>query len=130
MHFAIPYWEYGGAAVIGGLADYADIKMKPASSKLTNSELTALGAIGADVFGVANRWPRYAQAVRGGADWGVAMLAAGAVRRHFTAPISVPAATATTPASTGTASFAAGQVGVPASSASAAADVANSTGGY
>ena len=130
MAFAIPWSRYGGAAGVAAVADYADLKLKPVSATITNSEGIAGLAILADVAGFLDRGPRVAQAVDGAADWGVGMLTAGLVRRHFTAPVTAtPVATTAAPASV-VASYSAGAVGVPAGNASAAADVSNSIGGY
>lgn len=134
MAFAIPYWRYGGAAAGGAFADYADVKFKPISDKITNSEAVAGAAIALDVFGLADRYGRHwADAVDGVADWGVGMLAAGVIRRHLTAPITVAVPTSTTkgvPSSTVTSTYHAGLTGVPAANSSASADIAATTTGY
>lgn len=128
----IPYTRWGGAAAAGVLADYADVKMKPVSSQLTNSELVAGILLAMDAFGIGGPdGSRNGTLVDAGADYGVGLLAAGIARRHMLPPapvVTTAPATTTTTTHTTTTSSANGVTGVPASSGSAAFDLP--MGGY
>jgi hypothetical protein len=113
-----PDWNrYGGAVGAAVLADYVDLRARPVSGRMTNSELLALVLALADSFGynvpfVSN----YPGALQGAADWGIGMLAAGIARRRLAPPPPPPVQT--------TAPFGAGVAGVvPAASSSAAAEL-------
>jgi len=123
----IPWYRWGGGAAAAAVADYADVRMRPVSQQLTNSEIVALLALLADATGFQESGPRaptYGDLVRGAADWGAGMLAAGIVRRHLTAsaapPVPTVVKTVANPYS--------GPAGIPAASMSAAYDLP--TGGF
>jgi hypothetical protein len=136
MAVQIPYYSWGGGAAAGVAGDYLDIKTKPVSSRVTNSELLAAGALALDAFGVYRdaRTPQqvnYRNAVHGAAGWAAGVLAAGIARRHLLPTVATTPTTpkTTAPTSTASASNTAGGVsGVPASSGSAAFDLP--AGGY
>lgn len=117
MRFQLPGYRWGGAAAASVVADYADVKMKPLSSRLTNSELVAAVLLAMDAFnfGISSN-PNYATAERAAADWGAGSLASGIYRRQLIA--SAPAATTTSSSNSGGSS-----TGVPAASSSAAAEI-------
>jgi hypothetical protein len=114
-----PNWNrYGGAAGAAVAADYLDVRVRPVSGRLTNSELLALGLLLADSF--QYRIPfvsNYTGATEGAADWASGMLAAGIARRRITPPTTNLPATPTFQGAT------AGVV--PAASSSAAADLSS-----
>lgn len=127
--FRLPWYRWGGAAAAGSLADYADIKMNPVSSRMTNSELLAAGLLLADSMGWMEdghgvRGAEYAQAMRGGADWGAGMIAAGLVRRHLM-PTVATTATTSTAAKSAAVTTPTTSTGVNASGGSAAFDLPN-----
>jgi hypothetical protein len=134
----IPWYRWGGGAAAGAVADYLDIRTKPLSTTLTNSELFAGLLLLADAMGWGGQ---YLEAVHGGADWAAGALTAGIVRRRILPQPTVtttvvappaPAQTTPTPAATHpvqthlTVSPAVG--GVPASAGTAAFDLP--MGGY
>lgn len=136
MAMEIPYYSWGGGAAAGVAGDYLDIKTKPVSSRVTNSELLAGAALAADAFGVYRnaRNPKevhYRDAIHGAAAWAAGVLAAGIARRHLLPTVTTTPTTPkpTTTTSSASASNTAGGVsGVPASGGSAAFDLP--AGGY
>lgn len=114
-------WQpWTGAAVTAAASDYADMKFRPVSSRLTNGELVGLAAIAVDVLGYGGK---YRAGVAGGSDWAVGNLVSSFVRTKLTSP--VPVVTTTHAAAT---SNSAGLAGIPASGGSSAFDLP--TGGY
>jgi len=122
---AVDWWNWGGAAAAAVAADYADVKLRPLSSRLTNSELIALGAILVSAFGSGYvRNPRYMDAINGGATWGIGMLASGLARRHLVPPVvqttpppKMPTTPAYNPGLAGVAATAGSEALVPSSGA-------------
>lgn len=119
MPFAPDWNRYGGAALAAAVSDYVDLKMRPVSGRMSNSELLAVGLALADSFGYGvPLLSRYPGAQQGAADWAVGMLAAGIARRYIAPPPPPP------PPVQQTRPFGAGVAGiVPSASSSAAAEL-------
>lgn len=137
MALEIPYYSWGGGAAAGVAGDYLDIKTKPVSTRVTNSEILAGAALAADAMGVYRnaRNPKevhYRDAVHGAAAWAAGILAAGIARRHLLPTVSTtpttPKPTTTSTSSASASNTAGGVSGVPASGGSAAFDLP--AGGY
>ena len=138
MAFHADWYLWGGGAAVGAVAEYADVKMKPVTGRLTNGELVAGLTLIAQAFGAGDRNPRtWGRLLDGGAGWAAGMITEGLVRRGM---FPAGGVVATTPAGTATAHSAGatvsgvravnptGSVGIPASAASAAFDLP--MGGY
>ncbi len=119
--FRVDTYGWGGAAAAGVAADLVDVKLKPLSSRATNSELLALGLAifsGMGTPGVRNS--NHVRALDSAAAWGVGMLASDVTRRTLLKPAPVaPPAGPTQPA------FNAGVGGVPANASSVAMEIGN-----
>jgi hypothetical protein len=120
--FTFDAWGLGGAAAAGVAADLLDVRVKPLSSRATNSELLALGLILYSGFGQPGvRNPNYNRAIGSAAAWGAGMLAADLFRRQFLAPkVVAPPAPPQPQFNQGAAA-----VGVPAASGSASLEIGN-----
>jgi hypothetical protein len=134
----IPWYRWGGGAAAGAVADYLDVRTKPVSTTLTNSELFAGLMLVADALGWGGG---YRDAIHGAADWAAGAITAGIVRRRIlpqpvatvvtTAPVTTSSTTTTTttrqPVQTHL-TVSPGVGGVPASAGSPAYDLP--MGGY
>jgi len=131
MQFQTHWKSWGGAAGGALIADYAQNRMKPLIQSQSNGRLAAFAFLAADVLGWGQR---YAEYVRGAADWAVGDLARAllASRIGAAAPVVVPAPTPAPSSAASTASTstppANGLAGVPAMATSAAFD--NPSTGY
>lgn len=121
------YQKWGGAAIDGLVADYADKKMRRFVASMTNGELVELLTVAVQLF--TNTGSRYRQWIDGAADYAVGQLTRTLVGPHLTGtaavvPATVPVATA--PAHVSVAATpggpTSGLTGVPASAGSAAFD--------
>lgn len=117
MRWQLPGYRWGGAAAAAVVADYADVKLAPISSRLTNAELVAAGLLVMDSFNIGiSSNPNYATAERAAADWGAGSLASGVFRRQLIAQAPT--------AHTSSSSHSSGSsTNVPAASSSAAAEL-------
>jgi len=123
MPFRVDTYGWGGAAAAGAAADLLDVKLKPVSSRATNSELFALGlAVFSGMGAPGLRNPNYHRAVDSAAAWGIGMLSSDLVRRKLLTP-AITALPATTTQPAFNAGVASG--GVPASSSSVAMEIGN-----
>lgn len=126
------YKQWGGAALDGLVAEYADKRMRRFVASLSNGELVQIGTLAVQLFtGTGSRYRRY---IDGAADYAVGQLTRNLIGPHITGqaaavPTHVTVAAKSVPS---TASIpggpSSGLIGVPAANGSAAFD--QSTPGF
>ena len=132
------YKQWGGAALDGLAAEYADKRMRRFVASLSNGELVELATLAAQLFtGTGSKYRRW---IDGAADYAVGQLARNLIGPHITGQVAtVPTAVTVsakghthTNTHTSTASVpggpSSGLTGVPATNGSAAVD--QSTPGF